>query len=424
MAQEPRLRFVITMTRASAVDHRQLPTPPPGVSFTPMLLPLTSRLGVTAGASYDLPIAGSVGLRPELRYAQRGWATEYQFLFDDPTAVARVTTNLDVIELAIPARLTFRFGRARATLLAGPALGIRVRCFVLTTGYSNGRTACRVPPFRSAQPSVTAGLEVEPRIGGGLVGAMVRYTRGLADPVDIAEPSGLIQQAVEVGASLVPGAGLGRWLGRAGRVSVGIRGGWNQATEEVRSTAQIVYLERLPVQGLHAGILARLRLAPMLAVQTEAVFSQEGTAWLEDLLGNVRRVEYRLGFIQTPLLMVVSTPAVAVSRALRLRPYVLGGPAIGWQVSAISRRLSTSGTTLQADVDGEVDGIEPSLVAGLGLEITKGRNTLGLEVRRQRGAYGPGPNVFSFEPEPGTHSRVWSVSTVLIRSLGHPDPDR
>jgi len=139
-SQSPSLRFMFGVSTAWA--HDDPPTLPPGV----MSIPITSRPGLGLGVSYDLRLLGAVGMRPELRYAQRGWAHERQVRFDDPSVIARTETALDVMTIGVPARL--RVGPAtgwQASLLVGPEVALRVRCHATTTGASYGRATCDIP---------------------------------------------------------------------------------------------------------------------------------------------------------------------------------------------------------------------------------------------------------------------------------------
>ena len=382
-----------------------------------MSIPITSRPGLGLGVSYDLRLLGAVGMRPELRYAQRGWAHERQVRFDDPSVIARTETALDVMTIGVPARL--RVGPAtgwQASLLVGPEVALRVRCHATTTGASYGRATCDIPQLTRtisrAHVALIAALHADRALGPGRLGAELRYTHGITDPLDELTATGLRQRALEAQATYAPSRGLSSLFG-SGRLSVGMRGARNRATEEVHSTANISYLERLPISGVEVGLVARYRVGPVLAAQTEVAYTREGYAYQSGA-----RTEARLDFIQVPVLLVLSPPPCSTAR-IALRPYLLAGAGLGVQVAATR---TSDGPFASSQFDGDVDGVAPGLIGGVGVDLVLGGKTVGFELRHRRSALGPAPNIFTFEPLPTTHSRVWSLSVVVTQGLGHSNP--
>lgn len=131
--------------------------------------------------------------------------------------------------------------------------------------------------------------------------------------------------------------------------------------------------------GVQAGLFASFPLSSILAVQPGVAYSQEGTS--VDAGGGITGT-FKLDYIQVPVLLKLSAPLQANSK---LRPYVVAGPALGFEVRC-KVRAEASGQSAEADCDNSSVNFQTKSVLfglhfGAGLEISR----LFLGVRYQLG---------------------------------------
>jgi hypothetical protein len=121
--------------------------------------------------------------------------------------------------------------------------------------------------------------------------------------------------------------------------------------------------------GVQAGLFASFPLSSILAVQPGVAYSQEGTS--VDAGGGITGT-FKLDYIQVPVLLKLSAPLQANSN---LRPYVVAGPALGFEVRC-KVRAEVSGQSAEADCDNSSVNFQTKSVLfglhlGAGLEISR-----------------------------------------------------
>ncbi|MDE2763150.1 MAG: porin family protein [Gemmatimonadota bacterium] len=149
-----------------------------GLTVTP-----ESRIGITAGASVTMPLAGSVGLQIGGAYVQKGFSIDHEFFGETFTS----TSKINYLEITVLAKPSFSLQETMSReasfhLLAGPALGIKAGCSAELNGESVECSEDGVEPS-SLDVGFLGGIGVQL----GRIRLDVTYTLGLANAADDAE---------------------------------------------------------------------------------------------------------------------------------------------------------------------------------------------------------------------------------------------
>jgi len=133
--------------------------------------------------------------------------------------------------------------------------------------------------------------------------------------------------------------------------------------------------------GVHAGIMVTGELGRIFALQTGALYSQEGTG--VELPGTTITGSFKVDYVRVPLLL----QARMALPGSGIRPYALTGPALGIKVHC-RIEAESGGQSAAADCDDPTVGLNLTTtdfgwVFGLGLDIGRftvgGRYQLGLK---------------------------------------------
>jgi len=181
-----------------------------------------------------------------------------------------------------------------------------------------------------------------------------RVVRQSAAPGRLVRPAAVV---IAIAAILVPSAALGQ------RRQFGAKAGPAFTQVALEEDDGQTYHRRI---GPYVSGFFVWPLNPRLAVQFEAASSPKGTR-LKDPPGVTQTL--LLQYFEMPVLLRVSGPKVGGAPL-----YFIGGPFLGFKVSAKEQLSSLSGTVIAGvrdDVDGFVNPFESGLIAGAGADIGK-----------------------------------------------------
>ncbi|MDQ8161715.1 MAG: porin family protein [Gemmatimonadota bacterium] len=147
------------------------------------------RIGAQAGVFATLHMRNDWSLQPEVNYTQKGVRVETSFAPVDG-GPATIDIGVDYVEIPVLVRLDAARNRPwHPFLVAGPQLGIRVRCQTdLATGGSTFSSRCAAPdatlftidtPFTRTEVAGVAGLGVTGPLGRRRLYAQLRYARSV-----------------------------------------------------------------------------------------------------------------------------------------------------------------------------------------------------------------------------------------------------
>lgn len=155
------------------------------------------RIGAQAGVFATIPVRGAWSVQPELNYTQKGVRVETSFA---PVDGGPATFDLDLDYVEVPMLLRFDAARNRTWhpfAVAGPSLGVRVRCQSdLSTSGVTFSSRCNAPdgalytidtPFKRTEISGVFGLGLTGPLGRRRSYAELRYARSLSTINDQAE---------------------------------------------------------------------------------------------------------------------------------------------------------------------------------------------------------------------------------------------
>lgn len=155
------------------------------------------RIGAQAGVFATIPVRGAWSIQPELNYTQKGVRVETSFA---PVDGGPATIDLDLDYLEVPVLMRIDAARNRPWhpfAVAGPSLGIRLRCQSdLATSGATFSSRCNAPdgalytidtPFKRTELSGVVGLGLAGPIGRRRGYAELRYARSLSTINDEAE---------------------------------------------------------------------------------------------------------------------------------------------------------------------------------------------------------------------------------------------
>lgn len=171
----------VTLARITELD--------PTRAFGGFLFTRRDRIGAQAGVFATVPVRGAWSLQPEVNYTQKGVRVETSFAPVDG-GPATIDIAVDYVELPLLLRLDAARNRPwHPFAVAGPQLGIRVRCQTdLATGGTTFSSRCAAPdgtpytidtPFTRTEVAGVAGLGVTGPLGRRRLYAQLRYARSL-----------------------------------------------------------------------------------------------------------------------------------------------------------------------------------------------------------------------------------------------------
>lgn len=126
--------------------------------------------------------------------------------------------------------------------------------------------------------------------------------------------------------------------------------------------------------GVQAGVFASFPLSRYLALVPAASYSQEGAS--VDVGGGVTGT-FLLDYLEVPVLLKLTAP---LEGHPQLRPWIMAGPSVGFQLSCKVRAENSSqtaeGDCNDANVNAATKSVAFSGVLGVGMDV--GRFTVGL----------------------------------------------
>ena len=117
--------------------------------------------------------------------------------------------------------------------------------------------------------------------------------------------------------------------------------------------------------GFKFGVLAELGFSPMLAVQIEPMYAMKGTELEGSVQGQTAKQNFKLSFIEIPILLKVKFTAGSVT------PYVFAGPNIGLLLSS-DVETEFGGQTNEVDIKDETSSIDLAVDFGAGVGFAAG----------------------------------------------------
>lgn len=128
--------------------------------------------------------------------------------------------------------------------------------------------------------------------------------------------------------------------------------------------------------GFVAGAYFNYQFNKLFAVQPEVYYTTKGA----ELKDEYNDQTLSLSYIEIPILIQFIIPINEAS----LKPYLIAGPAAGFNLSA-KVEYRENGQTTEEDYKDNVESIEYSLVFGGGVSLPIGKNEIGLDVRYNLG---------------------------------------
>jgi opacity protein-like surface antigen len=123
--------------------------------------------------------------------------------------------------------------------------------------------------------------------------------------------------------------------------------------------------------GLGIGGVLDIRLSENVALRLEPMYLQKGAAFVSDLVDpDFSEVTFKAAYLEAPLFLKITFGASAI------RPYVLAGPVIGFNMSS-----SLNAPGLDVETDGIVKSTDFGLGFGAGVSFPAGNNSLFIEGR-------------------------------------------
>jgi len=121
-----------------------------------------------------------------------------------------------------------------------------------------------------------------------------------------------------------------------------------------------------------AGAYFNYQFNKLFALQPEVYYTTKGA----ELKDQYNDLTLSLGYIEIPILLQFIIPIKESS----LKPYLIAGPAAGFNLSA-KTEYRENGQTTEVDNKDNVESTEFSLVFGGGIGFPLGNNEIGLDVR-------------------------------------------
>lgn len=148
--------------------------------------------------------------------------------------------------------------------------------------------------------------------------------------------------------------------------SFGIKAGVNLSNLHLKSDGETESMDLKP--GLHAGLFARLAIAPAVAFQPELLFSMEGAEESEDDVS----AKFKLNYIQLPLMLQFGSASGF---------YAEVGPGLGYLMSA-KFKIEALGEEEEEDIKDEMEKLLLTGNVGVGYVM---QNGFGVGVRYSHG---------------------------------------
>jgi hypothetical protein len=147
-----------------------------------------SRQGALTGVFMLWPLAGPVGIRPEVLFALKGGRAQAAV---EGGGSVEVDIELAYIEMPLLLKVGVPRGRFRPMLFGGPAPSIQIGCDLQVIDPNTPvRATCNetgLPPFRQIDIGVVAGGGFEVRWHQSALALEARYTTGLRSVLDVAD---------------------------------------------------------------------------------------------------------------------------------------------------------------------------------------------------------------------------------------------
>ena len=128
--------------------------------------------------------------------------------------------------------------------------------------------------------------------------------------------------------------------------------------------------------GFVAGAYFNYQFNKLFAVQPEVYYTMKGA----ELTDQYNDLTLSLGYVEIPILLQFIIPINESS----LKPYLVAGPEIGFNLSAITE-YRENGQTTEVDNKDNVESTEFGLVFGAGVCLPLGKNEIGLDIRYNLG---------------------------------------
>ena len=128
--------------------------------------------------------------------------------------------------------------------------------------------------------------------------------------------------------------------------------------------------------GFVAGAYFNYQFNKLFAVQPEVYYTMKGA----ELTDQYNDLTLSLGYVEIPILLQFIIPINESS----LKPYLVAGPEIGFNLSAITE-YRENGQTTKVDNKDNVESTEFGLVFGAGVCLPLGKNEIGLDIRYNLG---------------------------------------
>ena len=138
--------------------------------------------------------------------------------------------------------------------------------------------------------------------------------------------------------------------------------------------------------GFVAGAYFNYQFNKLFAVQPEVYYTAKGA----ELKDEYNDLTLSLGYIEIPILLQFIIPINKAS----LKPYLIAGPAAGFNLSA-KAEYRENGQTTEEDWKDNVESTEFSLVFGGGIGFPLGNNEIRLDVRYLLGLSNIGKDIGS-----------------------------
>jgi len=138
-------------------------------------------------------------------------------------------------------------------------------------------------------------------------------------------------------------------------ISLGIEAGVNLANVNVTPTPTVSTDTRT---GIIVGGVLDISLTPSISVVSGLRYMSKGYK----LTSGVQKLDVKADYLEFPILLKVKFPLTEV------KPYLIGGPTIGINLSANSE-FSNGTTTTTTDIKKDVESVDFGLLFGAGLDF-------------------------------------------------------
>ena len=146
--------------------------------------------------------------------------------------------------------------------------------------------------------------------------------------------------------------------------------------------------------GFCAGGFITFKVANIIAIQPEILYTQKGTKWEEEFVGETWKITYNFNYLEIPILLKVIMPIQGM-----IKPHLFVGPYFAYNLTA---KVKTRYNGL--DFDEVIKDSDFGAVFGGGIDfglpagkiVFDARYSLGLTTIDEEGSSAVKNNVFSF----------------------------